>query len=475
LSALIKTEIAVVGGGPAGSIAANVLSRLGRDVVLCEASEFARHHVGISLSPGVAKQLAFVGLDSVLDKPCHRRDIAIERRWGNQTFELSTGRVSTIVDRGILDSDLVAAARRANVKVLQPAMVREQKRAGNVWWLDVRGENSSFVIEANFVIEATGRHTRFRRRRRYGATTLAICGSWAGTAAAAVRISAQSNNWCWGAPTGPQKNSLLCFVDPQYFQTLKCSFRERYLRMAYQSGVLPGIEALTLVGKPYACDATPYVSEQEAAGILCVGDADLTLDPLSSGGVQAAIQSSLAIGPIVNTLLTQGADWDAAMEFWRTSRIRRMTQHREWSRRLHSEALGKYRTTFWDKRSGPVHQSGATGKASAPAPAPDQLIRLSEHTRFIPAPCLTDGLVEKMECVSHANLAEPLAFLGTIHLAAKLRQVNADPPVSARRLLEAWSTSMSPNGAFALLAWTWRNGLIVDASQGDDTARTRSG
>ena len=67
-----------------------------------------------------------------------------------------------------------------------------------------------------------------------------------------------------------------------------------------------------------------------------------------------------------------------------------------------------------------------------------------------------------------------MAFLGTIYLATKLRQVNADPPVSARRLLEAWSTSMSPNGAFALLAWVWRNELFVDASQGDDNARIRS-
>ena len=68
-----------------------------------------------------------------------------------------------------------------------------------------------------------------------------------------------------------------------------------------------------------------------------------------------------------------------------------------------------------------------------------------------------------------------MAFLGTVHMATKLRQVKADPPVSARRLLETWSTSMPPNGAFALLAWAWRNELFVDASQGDDTARTRSG
>jgi hypothetical protein len=101
------------------------------------------------------------------------------------------------------------------------------------------------------------------------------------------------------------------------------------------------------------------------------------------------------------------------------------------------------------------------------------LIRLSEHTSFASAACLSGALVKKMECVSHANLAEPVAFLGTIHVAAKLRQVKAGP-VSARRLLETWSAGMPPDRAFALLAWAWRNGLFIDAA-GRDEPRTLSG
>jgi 2-polyprenyl-6-methoxyphenol hydroxylase-like FAD-dependent oxidoreductase len=471
LTGQIQTEVLVVGGGPAGSVAARALARLGREVLLCEASEFPRPHVGISLSPGVAKQLAFLGLDGLLDRPCHRRQIPMLRRWGTRDFETSAGPGSMIVDRGIFDADLIAAAREANVRVLQPAMVRDQKRAGEGWRLRISGGGSDLAVETRFIVEATGRRMRFRRRRRYGSATLALCGSWMGAGAQAMRLAAGTDNWCWAAPTGPRANSLICFVDPQHFHELPGSLRERYVAIATQSGVLPGIEALTLCGEPSAYDATPCVTDEETAGILCVGDADLTLDPLSSSGVQAAIQSSLAIAPIVNTLLMPSADSDAAMEFWRTSRTRRLIQHQSWSRQHCNEALCKYRTAFWAERAGIDSASARAGDPPPSLPAPDQLIRLSEHTRFISAPCLADGLIEKMECVCHINLAEPVAFLGNIHLATKLREASVFVPASARQLLQTWSAGMPPSSAFTLLSWAWRHGLFVDASQGVDMSR----
>src|SRR5205807_10241528 len=91
LTGLIQTEVVVVGGGPAGAVAGRALACLGRDVVLCEAARFPRAHVGVSLSAGVAKQLAFLGLDRLLDLPCHRRNVPALRRWGTADFEIFPG------------------------------------------------------------------------------------------------------------------------------------------------------------------------------------------------------------------------------------------------------------------------------------------------------------------------------------------------------------------------------------------------
>src|SRR5205809_1515600 len=54
-------DVAIIGGGPAGSTAAALLSRAGRHVILFERERFPRFHIGESLLPFSMK--AFTRLD----------------------------------------------------------------------------------------------------------------------------------------------------------------------------------------------------------------------------------------------------------------------------------------------------------------------------------------------------------------------------------------------------------------------------
>ena len=44
-------DVAIVGGGPAGSTAATLLARAGRRVIVFEREKFPRFHIGESLLP----------------------------------------------------------------------------------------------------------------------------------------------------------------------------------------------------------------------------------------------------------------------------------------------------------------------------------------------------------------------------------------------------------------------------------------
>jgi flavin-dependent dehydrogenase len=58
-----RIDVAVVGGGPAGSTAATMLSRLGRSVVVVERERFPRFHIGESMLPLSDGVLGRLGID----------------------------------------------------------------------------------------------------------------------------------------------------------------------------------------------------------------------------------------------------------------------------------------------------------------------------------------------------------------------------------------------------------------------------
>ena len=55
-------DVAIIGGGPAGSTAATLLARAGRRVIVCEREKFPRFHIGESLLPMSMKTFARLGV-----------------------------------------------------------------------------------------------------------------------------------------------------------------------------------------------------------------------------------------------------------------------------------------------------------------------------------------------------------------------------------------------------------------------------
>ncbi len=59
--------VLVIGGGPAGSYAAAALAREGVDVVLLEAEQFPRYHIGESMLASMRHFLRFIDLEKKFD------------------------------------------------------------------------------------------------------------------------------------------------------------------------------------------------------------------------------------------------------------------------------------------------------------------------------------------------------------------------------------------------------------------------
>ena len=77
----IKTDICIIGGGPAGCVLGARLAQFGLGVCLVERAVFPRRHLGESLSPGVLPLLASIGAGPAIEAAGYLRARKVSVHW----------------------------------------------------------------------------------------------------------------------------------------------------------------------------------------------------------------------------------------------------------------------------------------------------------------------------------------------------------------------------------------------------------
>ncbi len=136
----------MIGGGPAGAVAARRLAQLGHEVCLVERRGLPRPHVGTSLPPRILPLLESIGVLDRLDPEMFvipRRAIV---RWSDASD--ATERVPGLeVDRARFDEGLLAGAHDAGVRVLRPATALAPTHyAAAKWRVPVRRERRTLEM-----------------------------------------------------------------------------------------------------------------------------------------------------------------------------------------------------------------------------------------------------------------------------------------------------------------------------------------
>jgi menaquinone-9 beta-reductase len=149
-------DVAVVGAGPAGSMVARELARLGSRVVLLDRQEFPRWKVcGACLSPGAQEVLRRAGLG---DLPARQGawplDVLRLRGWSMQADLQLQGTVA--LSRGALDSALAEAAEEAGVLFVPGARARLERVTPEAAQLQVGLPEGAVEIAARVVVAADG-------------------------------------------------------------------------------------------------------------------------------------------------------------------------------------------------------------------------------------------------------------------------------------------------------------------------------
>src|ERR1700741_4710393 len=159
-------DVAIVGGGPAGSTSAALLAQAGRRVIVFEREKFPRFHIGESLLPFSMKAFTRLGL--------HEKFLTAGfiKKYGGEImgacsdtgtkFYFKDGYGSQTdhayqVTRGDFDKVLLDHAAESGAEVHEQTAVEEVEFSPDSVELAVRFNGSSNTIRAHYVVDASGR------------------------------------------------------------------------------------------------------------------------------------------------------------------------------------------------------------------------------------------------------------------------------------------------------------------------------
>jgi flavin-dependent dehydrogenase len=480
----VNVDACIIGGGPAGAVFATRLAQLGHAVTLIERAAFPRAHLGESLSPGVLPLLGAIGARRAIEDAGFPRVAHVEIDWENGPEEKQDPAArGLLVDRGEFDRRLLAHAAACGVRVLQPARVVRVQRQDDAWQLDVTRDGKSATLTARFVADASGRAGVLPRRRRFtGPRTVALHAYWRGCDLPPVpRIAAGDDGWYWRVPLPDGTSNTLFFTAPENATAARNDFDARLIR----AGILPrdaNTQRLTAVR---IVDATPHLDELcVSSSSIKLGDAALALDPLSSSGVQKAIQSALSAAIVANTLLRVPERAALAQQFYRDSLAASSARHAAWAAERYAAAARIRPHRFWIDRGPevarasrpwtapraanmgqtPMPPHGQDARATKAAPDPlraDTPLAVAAELEFAEVACAGELFIETQLAIRHRALDGPVAYLGGHALAPLLRRVARG--ATTREIAQRWAPRVPEAVAEKIIAWLWQRELLRPA------------
>lgn len=360
-------DIVVIGAGPAGAATARRLAHSGCRVVLIERSQFDRPRVGESLAPGVQPLLSDLGVwQQFLDlKPLP--SYGTRSTWG-AALPAEHSHLQTLyqcgwhVDRLSFDRMLADSSVRSGTQLLLNTQVMRCAPGSNGRFvLGVASEETPDRVdelEADFVIDATGRGSHIARR--LGANSI-MFDRLVGVAAQFANARANSScytlvettpdGWWYSAPAGSDCSVTMLMTDGDLICTQGTralpQWRDALARTELTSASIEGCELKWGPRVFSAVSQRLQRNDNNRGRWLAVGDAALAIDPLSGSGVVRALQTAQAAASTVLSTLdgdeTAIGSYEAQLDKDCTEYLLKRVGYYQMERRWPN-------ATFWQRR-----------------------------------------------------------------------------------------------------------------------------
>jgi flavin-dependent dehydrogenase len=309
-----ETNVAVIGGGPAGATCALALARGGISVTLvhwdgyaCSGIELVSGRARQMLeqdSPGLFHRLPWAEIRetvSLWDAPDPVTMNAMFDPWGP----------GVALERSLLDQSLRHLAHAAGASIVADTKATHIERSGEGWRLLLRsGETGSNLLNSRFVVIATGRVAGSLVGRppapesSHISLMMPLAGQGGVDQGHTLYIESADNGWWYALPAiGGGYFAGFC-TRREEIKKRQGSLREFFIqelcRTRLLSPLLPGAADNRITGR--TADASPFTGAA-GNGWIAIGDAAYAPDPLSGTGIERAIESArLGAGALLEVM-----------------------------------------------------------------------------------------------------------------------------------------------------------------------------
>ena len=315
-------DVAVIGGGPAGSTAATLLAQYGHKVLLLERDKHPRFHIGESMLPFSEPVIQRLGIDWSEGNQFKSGAVFIDESTGQRMyFPLSVYRKTYQLERAPFDQLLFENAAKHGVDTRQEEKVLEVSCEADGVTID----SDKAHYRCRYLVDATGRAALMGKKER-SIARIDNLGKFAvythyqniqlGEEAdelfrsGSIYVPVVDIGWIWIIPLSDRRLSVGLVV--QKDRPKDCDVEELLRRYLAASPILTRLLAGAEQSAPIRIEADFSYSNQSRYGVryACCGDAAGFLDPVFSSGVFLAFTSAARIADRIHQGLSEGREAD---------------------------------------------------------------------------------------------------------------------------------------------------------------------
>jgi flavin-dependent dehydrogenase len=318
-------DVAIIGGGPAGSTAATLLAKAGRRVVVFERDKFPRFHIGESLLPFSMGTFDRLGVREKLDAafmPKYGGEITAACGTKGAKFYFKDGfrsqRDSAYqVTRSEFDKLLLDHSRENGAEVREETEVTKLEFADDRVKIAIEAaDGKKSTIDARYLLDCSGRQTilgtMFNLKQTYDhLQKFSVFAHYEGVDrypgldGTLIRMVRGLDRWFWTIPLTETRTSVGVVMDTAAFRKAKLSPEVALEQLiAEQPLMVERMKNAERVTPVYSASDFSYRNTRlDGDRWLLAGDAAGFIDPVFSSGVFLAIMSAERAADTVEEVL----------------------------------------------------------------------------------------------------------------------------------------------------------------------------